>query len=406
MPRPEEVFSVSQLAEEVRLHLEKEFYSVWVGGEVTNFKRNASGHMYFSLKDAKSQISCTFFRGSNLRLRFDLKEGLQVLARGLFTYYPPSGDAQLNIFEVQPKGIGAAELALRQLKEKLLTRGYFDPKRKRPLPVYPKRLGLVASATGAAIRDMLELLAQRWPLTEVVVVHSRVQGEGSGRELAAAVRMLGHVHMRCSCRLDALVLGRGGGSSEDLAAFNEEVLADAIFQSPVPVVSAVGHETDVSIADLVADHRAETPSAAVVRLTPNCLELAEELRGVKNRMSEAMLRRVSQARQRVDQAAGRPVFRRPLERIQTMEQRLNDLASRLDRAAKTRRDRAKEKVDALGARLETLSPLHVLQRGYSLTHLAAGRKLVRDAGDVSIGDEIVTRLANGEIVSEVKRKTV
>jgi len=405
MPTDTEILSVSALAEMMRNLLEGEFPNVWVAGEVTSFTLASSGHMYFSLKDANSLIRCTFFRGANLRLRFDLREGLQVLARGRVSLFTSRGDIQLNVAEVQPKGVGAAELALRQLKEKLLTRGYFDPRRKRPLPTFPKRVALVASATGAAIRDMLELFAQRWPLTELIVLPSRVQGDGAGRELAAAVRTLGSLHARKVCRLDALVLGRGGGSTEDLAAFNEEVLADAIFQSPVPVIAAIGHETDVSIADLVADHRAETPSAAVVALTPNRRELAGEMLAVGERMGDAMLRRFAIARQRLDQIAARPVFRRTVERFRSLEQKLDDITTRMTRAVTARQRRNADRLAALAARLETLSPLQVLHRGYSLTHQAESRKLIRKADEVNVGDQIITRLAQGEIVSEVRRTT-
>lgn len=406
MPRADEVFSVSQIAEKLRHYLEREYYSVWVSGEVTNCRRSSAGHLYFSLKDANAQLGCVFFRGNNCRLRFQLRDGLQVLARGMVTYYAPTGDTNLNVYELQPKGIGPAELALRQLKEKLLARGYFDPQRKRSLPSYPKRVGLVASAQGAAIRDMLELLAQRWPLAEVIVVHSRVQGDGAGLELARALRLLAEVHQLGGLTLDAIILGRGGGSVEDLAAFNEEILADAIFQSPVPVVSAVGHETDVTIADLVADHRAETPSAAVMKLTPNVQQIMEDVKGYHHRMTEAMTRRLNQGLHRIEQITQRPAFRRPLDRFIQAEGKLRELARRLDRAITNHHTLASERLAALSGRLETLSPLQVLHRGYSLTFKARSRALIRHPDEVRPGQEIVTQLVGGEILSLVRRITL
>lgn len=397
-----EPLTVSALTAQLRGVVEAKFPTVWVAGEISNFTRASSGHMYFTLKDAKAQLRAAFFRGFNLRLKFDPRDGLEVLARGRVTVYEPRGEYQLIVEELQPKGIGAAELALRQLKEKLFAKGYFDPRRKKPLPRFPKRVALVASATGAAVRDMVELLAQRWPAAEVIVRHSRVQGDGAAEEVAAAVRQLNHLHKTGALKLDAIVLGRGGGSAEDLWAFNEEVVADAVFASLVPVVSAIGHEIDVTVADLVADHRAETPSAAVVALTPNRPELLTGLLEARVRLNEAVARRIELARARVDQLAGRPAFRRPLHRVRDLEQRLDDTAARLHRAARVRLTLASEKLTALAAQLETLSPLNVLARGYSLTRTPDG-KLIRTAADVQPGDTIVTRVSNGEIESVVSR---
>jgi exodeoxyribonuclease VII large subunit len=405
MPSPPErdVWSVSALTAQIRELLESTFSAVWVSGEVSNFTKASSGHMYFSLKDAKAQLRAAMFRGVNLRLKFDLRDGMEVFARGRIGVYEPRGDYQFYVEEVQPKGVGAAELALRQLKEKLLAKGYFDPRRKKPLPQFPKRVALIASATGAAIRDMIELFAQRWPLTEVIVLPSRVQGAGAAEEVAAAVRLLNRVHALGRIRLDAIVIGRGGGSSEDLAAFNEEVVADAIFQSTVPIVSAVGHEIDVTVADLVADHRAETPSAAVVSLTPNRADTLTALLDTNVRLREAVEQRLRLGKRSLDQLATRPALRRPLQRIHDLGQRLDDAAARLHRAARVRHTHAAEKLAALAAQLETLSPLNVLSRGYSLTRTTDG-KLVRSAADVQPGDELVTRVASGEITSRVEKR--
>ena len=264
-PRP---LTVSDLTQAVKSSLECEFAEVAVRGEVTNLNRAASGHYYFKLKDAGAIIDCVLWRSFAMRLRFDPRDGTAVVARGSVSVYAPRGGYQLVCDALEAEGEGAAELALRQLREKLMQRGYFRPERKRPLPAFPVRVALVASPTGAAIRDMLELLRSRWPVAEVIVRPSRVQGDGAPEEIAAALRQLNH-YSQVQLKLCAVVLGRGGGSAEDLAAFNTELVAQAVFESAVPVVSAVGHETDVSLADLVADYRALTPSEAIVALVPN-----------------------------------------------------------------------------------------------------------------------------------------
>jgi exodeoxyribonuclease VII large subunit len=396
-----EPLTVSALVAGLRDLVEGVFPSVWVSGELSGFVRHTSGHWYFTLKDSGAQIKAAMFRGSNLRIKFDPKNGLEVIARGRVSIYATKGDLQLIVEELQPKGMGAAELALRQLKEKLLGKGYFDPRRKRPLPRFPRRIGIITSATGAAIRDMIELFAQRWPSVELIIRPSRVQGDGAAAEIAAAIAMLNRIHAEGAVAIDAIIVGRGGGSAEDLWAFNEEVVATAIFESDVPVVAAVGHEIDVTIADLVADHRAETPSAAVVALTPDRRELASTILDLQAQLCQAVDHRLELARQRVEQLAGRPALRRPLQRVRDLEQRLDDTATRLHRAANQRAVQAGEKLAALAARLESLSPLNVLSRGYSLTHTDDGR-LVRAASDVRIGERLVTRLAAGAIESRVE----
>ncbi len=407
MPLPEGVkpFTVSALTTAVKLRVEEHFPEVWVAGEVSNLVRAASGHVYFTLKDAKAALRCVMFRGFALRLKFDLREGMAVIARGGLSVFEPRGEYQLSVQELQPQGIGAAELALRQLKEKLFKKGYFDPKRKRKLPRFPRRVALIASPTGAAVRDMLEILTTRWPLAEVVVRPSRVQGDGAAEDVAAAVRLLNRLHKLNHLPLCAIVIGRGGGSSEDLSAFNAECVADAVFESAVPVVSAVGHEIDVSVADLVADYRALTPSQAITALCPDRGELMDGLFNTADRLREAVEHRLELARQRVDRLADRPALRKPLERVRELEQRLDDTAARLLRAVKLGVTRSADRVAAAADQLEGLSPLNVLRRGYSLTRVAGGVSLIRSPAEVRPGDRIVTRVAGGEIVSRVEQVT-
>jgi exodeoxyribonuclease VII large subunit len=400
LPDLADVLTVTALTQRVRATLERGFQSVWVAGEVSNLVRAGSGHQYLSLKDDKAVLRAALFRGVGLRLRFDLKDGMQVVARGRVTVYEPRGDLQIQIEEVHPKGIGALELALQQRRDKLAAKGYFDPRRKKRLPAFPRTIALVTSPTGAAVRDMLELLARRWPVAKVVVVPVRVQGDGAADEIAAAVRCLDALHAGGTLRLDAVIVGRGGGSLEDLWAFNEEPVADAIFASRIPVVSAVGHEIDVTIADLVADHRALTPSHAITDLTPDREALLEGLTEMGARLRERTLGRVSTARQRLAALADRRAFRSPLDRVQDLERRLDDLGGRLHRVAGAPVERSRNRLAALAGRLESLSPLNVLARGYSLTRTPDGR-VVRDARTVRAADELVTRLAAGEIVSRV-----
>jgi exodeoxyribonuclease VII large subunit len=399
-PDPADVLTVSALTQRVRGALERGFTSVWVAGEVSNLVRASSGHQYFSLKDDKSVLKAALFRGVGLRVRFELKDGMQVVARGRVTVYEPRGELQIQIEEIQPKGIGALELALQQLREKLQARGYFDPRRKKRLPAFPRTIALVTSPTGAAVRDMLELLARRWPVANVVVVPVRVQGDGAASEIAAAVRSLNALHAAGKLCLDAMIVGRGGGSLEDLWAFNEQPVADAIFESQVPVVSAVGHEIDVTISDLVADHRALTPSHAITDLTPDFAALRSGLAETGARLRERALWRVTAARQRLTALAERRAFRSPLDRVRDLERRLDDLGGRVHRSARAPLERSKVHLSAVAGRLGSLSPLNVLARGYSLTRTADGR-VVRDARTVRVGDELVTRLAAGEVVSRV-----
>lgn len=405
MPPPAHVrpFTVSTLTTAMKARLEEHFPEVWVHGEVANLVRANSGHLYFSLKDRQATIRCVMFRAFALRNRFDLRDGQELLAMGQVSLYEPRGDVQLYVQQVEALGIGAAELALRQLKEKLLKKGYFDPNSKRPLPKFPRRIALIASPTGAAIRDMLEILAKRWPTAEVIVKPSLVQGPGAAESLRDSVQLLSDLNTRRVLPLHAIVLGRGGGSSEDLAAFNDEQLADAIYHSSVPVVAAIGHEIDVSIADLVADYRALTPSQAITALCPDRQAVQDQLLDFADRLRDALLHRLDVAKTTVDRLADRPAFRLPLRRLEELGQRLDDLAERLHQAAVRHTKHQADKLSALAERLDSLSPLNVLKRGYSLTHNLRDGAVLRDASDVLPGDWLTTRLARGRILSRVEQ---
>ena len=404
MPIPAGVkaYTVTQVTNAVKGRIEEHFAEFWVAGEITNFKKHPpTGNFNFSLKDSGAVLPCQFRSGFNLRVRFDLRDGMEVLCRGGLGVYAPQGKYQLEVEECEPKGIGAADLALPQLKRKLSDKGYFDPGRRRPMPVFPRYVALVTSSSGAAVRDMIELLRQRWPAAGVVVRSCRVQGQYAAPEIAESLRMLCRLSRAKHLPLCAIVLGRGGGGAADLSAFNEEIVADAIYDSSVPIVSAVGHETDLTIADLVADLRAETPTAAVVALTLRCrADVLLDLKAAETRIRDAILDRIGQDRQHIRQLAERPGLRRPLDRVRLAEQRIDERTARLNRAADGLLARGHEKLAAATQQLEALSPLGVLTRGYSLTRRGDGA-LLRSAADVAPGEIIRTRLAEGEILSRV-----
>lgn len=411
--------TVAELTAEIKATLEDGFGTVWVVGEVSNLSRPQSGHLYFNLKDAQAVIRGVMWRGVAMRTRFDLKDGMEVVGRGRMAVYAPQGAYQIQFEELQPKGVGALELAYQQLKEKLFAKGYFDPRRKRPIPQLPKRVALVTSPTGAAIRDMLEILKARMPSVEVLVVPVKVQGEGSAANIADAIHALNELPLG----VDVIVVGRGGGSLEDLWAFNEVAVADAIFASQIPVVSAVGHETDVTIADLVSDRRALTPSDAASTVVPDRREMLATVRNWDTRLHAGMSRRLDRTKERLDELAQRRAFRAPLDRIRDLERRLDEvgerlngskgrfvrevnrrldeLSARLRRATESRLVRSGDRLAAVAGRLDAVSPLAVLARGYSLTQTETGA-VVRDAADVKPGQRVRTRLHRGEVVCRVE----
>src|SRR5262245_25355706 len=283
----EQPLSVGELTRRLKLLVEGAYPEVRVTGEVSNLARPSSGHLYLKLKDGESQLNTVVYRGVALRLRFDLADGMEVVARGRLIVYAPRGEYQLQVEEIQPKGIGPLELAFRQLKEKLSIRGYFDPRRKKSLPRFPRRVVLVTSPTGAAVRDMLEILNRRWPALEVWVCPVPVQGEGAAAKIAEAIDRLNTLS-----GIDVMIVGRGGGSLEDLWPVNEESAADGIYRSRIPVVSGVGHETALTIADLVADVRALTPSEAAERLTPSRVELLQRMDSWQDQMKASLRKKV------------------------------------------------------------------------------------------------------------------
>jgi len=392
-PSPSRVYRVFELQAAVRDLLEGEFGRVWVEGELSGVKRAQSGHVYFALKDEKARLDVVLWRSSAVRLRFEPEDGLTVRVRGRLTVYAPQGRYQMEADALEPVGAGPLQVAFEQLRRRLEADGLFDPARKRRLPAFPRRIALVTSPSGAAVRDLIHVASRRWPPLELVVVPVRVQGPGAADEIAAGIRAAD------ARGFDVLVVGRGGGTLEDLWAFNEEAVARAIFAARTPVVSAVGHEVDVTISDLVADVRAATPSAAAELVAPDRMQMLGGLRGTGRRLARAARALLGEGRRRLDAAASARAFRRPLERVHEAGLAVDDVALRLATAARERLRARGEAFERIAARLDALSPLKVLARGFSVT-TKGGRVLTR-AADARAGDELRTILADGEVRSRV-----
>jgi len=394
----ERPLSVWELTTQVKDLLEAAFPTVWVAGEVSNFARPQSGHCYLTLKDDRAQIKAVMWRGVAVRLRFDLHDGLEVICRGHLDVYAPRGSYQLILEDIMPQGMGALELALRQLREKLSREGLFDSARKRPLPAFVRRVAVVTSPTGAAIRDFLQVLGRRWRGADVLVLPVRVQGEGAGDEIVAAIETAN----RLAASPDCLVVTRGGGSMEDLWAFNEEPVVRAIAASRIPVISAVGHEVDVTLSDLAADLRALTPSEAAELVAPAAEEMVADLRQIQQRLTAGLRSRADAARLRLDGLARHAAFRHPFQRIFDASRQLDELDARLSRAVRGRVRLARGQIDTAAGRLESLSPLAVLGRGYSLTQRADDGRVIHAATELSPGERINTRFAHGWAMSRVE----
>jgi exodeoxyribonuclease VII large subunit len=434
------VLTVSQLADRLRGVLEERFPAVWVEGEISNFKVYTSGHAYFTLKDEGAQLKCVLFRNRARRIRFEPADGLHVLAFGSIEVYAQRGEYQLVVELLEPRGLGALQLAFEQLKERLQREGLFDPARKRALPRFPRKIGIVTSPTGAALRDMLRIIGRRFGEIHIVIAPAKVQGEGAAQEVAQGVRELHAIG-----DVDVIIVGRGGGSLEDLWAFNDEMLARTLAASKIPIVSAVGHEVDFTIADFVADLRAPTPSAAAELVVREKQAVADSVSDLGRRLGAAMERRLTRERQHLEAVRRRRVLTDPRRPLRDLERRVDDasarlrraiatavrhaahrlelaarglraqnpvartladrrrlteLSARLDRAAALQLDRARHRLGSSAGRLHSLSPLGVLARGYSLTRRPSG-EIVRSVRQVGVGDEVDVLLSEGTLACRV-----
>ncbi|MDO6497664.1 exodeoxyribonuclease VII large subunit [Photobacterium sanguinicancri] len=436
------IFTVSSLNAEVRLLLENEMGIVWLVGELSNLSMPVSGHWYFTLKDSRAQVKCAMFRGNNRRVTFKPANGTQVLVKARLSLYEPRGDYQLIIESMQPEGDGRLQQQFEQLKMNLAAEGLFAQSLKKPLPEQPKRVGIITSKTGAALHDILNVLQRRDPSLPVVIYPTMVQGEGSAISIAQAI---GRANSRQEC--DVLIVGRGGGSLEDLWAFNEEIVARTIAASQIPIISAVGHEVDVTIADFVADMRAPTPSAAAELVSRDNSHQTQKISQKTQQLTHSVRQYLSDRRRHLTQLQHRLERQHPQLRLNQQSQRLDDVSRRLERAIKNyivqhrqhlnrnehklalhspvqtlkqqanRLERVESRLhDAMDRRLltarhqlamaaeklETVSPLATLGRGYSITRDSKG-KVIRNMDQVNHGDTIITKVANGEIQSVVAK---
>jgi exodeoxyribonuclease VII large subunit len=396
-PGGERPLTVAELTGQIKRLVEEAFPEVWVVGEISRPRAYPSGHIYLTLKDEDATISAVIWRSTAGRLSFDPEEGMEVLVRGRLNLYPPRGQYQLDIRVMEPRGVGALQIAFEKLKEKLAAEGLFDLERKRPLPFLPRAIGVVTSPAGAAIRDIIKVLGRRSPGVPVILRPALVQGDGAAASVAKAI-----ADLKNRDDLDVLIVGRGGGSLEDLWAFNEEPVARAIAACPIPVISAVGHEVDVTIADLVADVRAATPSAAAELAVPDSADLQSTLVAARRRLDAALRGTTTVRRERlvaVEQSWG---VRRVPDRLREIAMTLDDVGRRVRSAGERVLSQAKEGLIDLTGRAEALSPLRVLARGYSVTTRDGDAAPVLDANELSKGDAIRVRLSRGGIRAAVE----
>jgi exodeoxyribonuclease VII large subunit len=443
-PPDRRVWTVRDLVSGVRTLLEREYTDVWVEGEISNLRVPGSGHVYFTLKDDGAQISAVMFRSSARLLRFRPDNGMQVMVRGRVTIYEDRGELQISAEYMEPKGAGALQIAFEQLKAKLQAEGLFDRSRKKAIPSMPRRIGIVTSPQAAALRDILNILQRRHHTANVLVYPAQVQGESAALEVGAGIR-----YFNKAGNVDVIIVARGGGSAEDLAAFNHEGLARTVAGSALPVISAIGHETDFTIIDFVADLRAPTPSAAAELVIRSRQEVEEQAEGLHQRLVRAMRYRLLMERQALTELAQHGAFARTRDGINQCQQRLDDLLYRLERAERQAIERQRRRWEAAAAavhhydvrrmlagagrdldarvaglvagvrnlllrrlgqlqrisgQLEALSPVAILERGYALVFDSSGT-LLKDAAQVKTGDEISARLARGEIRATVKNQS-
>lgn len=395
-----QVLTVSELNQHIKVLMDQDYLlsNLMVQGELSNYKTYPSGHHYFSIKDPEGSIRCVMFRREASALRFRPENGMSVIVGGRVTVFPRDGQYQLYCNRMQPAGMGDLHLAFEQIKAKLQKEGLFDPIHKKPIPAYPKRIALITSPAGAAVRDMIRVLSMRYPSVKIYVVPVRVQGEEAKFELCAALAMVNQQKAA-----DLIITGRGGGSMEDLWAFNEESVARAIFASEIPVISAVGHEPDVTIADYVADLRAATPSNAAELAVPDRQELARHIHQMTLRMERGMQYKLGECERRLERAERSPWLNAPLPILQESRHLLDYQQQKLARGLENTLGQQRKRFGAFAASLDALSPLKVLGRGYTITQGADG-SLKRSVTQVEDHEALTIRLSDGQVICRVERK--
>ncbi len=397
LPMPRTIFSVTQITNTLSRIIEQQpvLQNVWVKGQVSNLSRPASGHIYFTLKDENSNIRSVLWRSSASRLQFLPRDGEEILVQGRINIYATSSEYQIIVNTIEPLGIGALQRAFEELKQKLSDEGLFDAAHKKPLPIFPKKIGVITSETGAAIQDIQQQLQKRYPLAELLLHPTLVQGEYAAAQIANAIRA-----MNSRTDIDVLIVGRGGGSMEDLWAFNEEIVARAIFNSKIPVVSAVGHETDFTISDMVSDHRSPTPSAAVEHVVPDRLDLLAQLNGVINRLNELIMRQITTQHTEIDALESGLSPTKRMDTIYQLYQSIDNLEATCQKTMTDKLGLVDNQVQSLAARLNGLSPLATLERGYSIIRNVT-EDVVKSSRQVNTGDRLDVKLSQGSLVCTV-----
>jgi len=387
-----QILTVSELTREIKTVIETNLGDFWVRGEISNFIHHSSGHMYFALKDREAQISCVMWRDRNSALTFPPRDGLEVIAFGSVRVYERRGQVQFSVLELHPAGIGELALAFERLKERLREEGLFEAGQKQAIPEFPGRIGVVTSPTGAAIRDIRHVIARRYPGVLLILRPVLVQGEGAAEDIAAAIDEFNRYG-----EVDLLIVGRGGGSLEDLWAFNEEIVARAIYRSRIPIISAVGHEIDFTIADFVADLRAPTPSAAAEMAVPDRNELLSRVRDLESACRSSLRYAIASRTDRLEGLKGRYGFRRPADLVAQGRQRLDESVRMIALAARHRLDGERQKLEGVTVRLRDLHPQSVLNRGYAVCWRTADGRIVRRAGQLSVDEVFELQFARGAV---------
>jgi exodeoxyribonuclease VII large subunit len=386
------ILTVTQLTQYIKDTLESMVGRVRVMGEISGFKAASSGHAYFTLKDEGAALNCVMFRSVYSRIGFAIKDGMQVEVNGSVTVYPSRGQYQLIVESCIEAGIGLLFRKFEELKKRLEKEGLFDPARKKPLPYLPRRIGIITSPTGAAIRDMINVLTRRFPYLEILLYPTLVQGKGAAEQIAHGIRRMNELKTA-----EVLIVGRGGGSIEDLWAFNEEIVARAIFDSSIPIVSAVGHETDFTIADFVADLRAPTPSAAAEIVTQNHHRLIEDMEGLRLRLKNAIIHWIEVKRLNIRQLATSHILHTPLERLRNFQQTLDEISERMVLHCRILIQETQRRMEIVRAKLNALNPEAVLERGYSIVMKPPGMEIVRKADEAKEGETLEVRLFKGRL---------
>ena len=389
-----EIYSVSEITRQIKILLEENFPPIWIEGEVSNYKAHYSGHFYFTLKDSQAQISAVMWRSRAAQMQFELEDGMKVQAFGNLRLYEKSGRYQIDIIRLQEAGIGKLQQDFEALKKRLNEEGLFNAEYKKPLPAFPASIGIITSGTGAAIKDILNILKRRSPQTELIVKPAKVQGPGAAEEVASAIELFNNYK-----KVDLVIVGRGGGSLEDLWAFNEEILARAIFKSKIPIISAVGHEIDYTITDFVADKRAATPSEAAELAVPDFLELQGQIQYFRERISGLLQNKLSSLKSQLDLVQNSYAFKRFSDVISQYALQIDDLNAKLYQSIKLKLSQKTEKLLHLEQRLDNLNPRQVLKRGYSITYKDG--LVVKKVEDLSQMDIIETEFSNGKVNSTV-----